>query len=51
MKRHCILFAWICLMAMVLATACTEKFPGYKKTDDGLYYKFHTQNLTAPKPG
>ena len=38
-------------MAMVLATACTEKFPGYKKTDDGLYYKFHTQNLTAPKPG
>jgi len=51
MKKHCFLFAWICLLAMVLATACTEKFPGYKKTQDGLYYKFHSQNTSAPKPG
>ena len=38
-------------MATVLTTACTEKFPGYKKTQDGLYYKFHSQNPSAPKAG
>ncbi len=39
-----------CLAAMCLLTACNEKFPGYKKTSDGLYYKFHSQNLSAPQP-
>ena len=26
--------------------ACQTKFPGFTKTDTGLYYKFHTQNDT-----
>ena len=50
MKRHCFLFSMVCLSAMMLLTACDQKFPGYKKTADGLYYKFHSQNPTATKP-
>ena len=40
----------VCLSAMMLLTACDQKFPGYKKTADGLYYKFHSQNPSAVKP-
>jgi FKBP-type peptidyl-prolyl cis-trans isomerase len=40
----------VCLSAMMLLTACDQKFPGYKKTADGLYYKFHSQNPSAAKP-
>ena len=50
MKRNCFLFSLVCLSAMMLLTACDQKFPGYKKTNDGLYYKFHSQNQTAAKP-
>lgn len=50
MKRPVLLFAWMFLLATFMVTACTEKFPGYKKTQDGLYYKFHSQNLSASKP-
>lgn len=50
MKRHYVLFASACLMAAMLFTACTEQFPGYKKTKDGLFYKFHSQNPTATQP-
>ncbi len=44
------MFSMVCLSAMMLLTACDQKFPGYKKTADGLYYKFHSQNPTATKP-
>ena len=44
------LFAMACLSAMMLFTACTQKFPGYKKTQNGLYYKFHSKNTSAPQP-
>ena len=44
------MFSVVCLSAMMLLTACDQKFPGYKKTADGLYYKFHSQNPSAPKP-
>ena len=50
MKRHLVLFAWVGLLAMLLFTACNEKFPGYKKTQSGLYYKFHSQNASAAQP-
>lgn len=33
-----------------MLTACNSKFPGFKKTDSGLYYKFHVQNKDAVKP-
>ncbi len=50
MDKRFVLFAWVCLSAMMLFTTCTEKFPGYKKTQNGLYYKFHSQNTSAAKP-
>ena len=50
MRRNCFLFSMVCLSVLCLLTACTQKFPGYKKTADGLYYKFHSQNPTAAKP-
>ena len=50
MKRNCLTIASVCLLAMMLLTACTQKFPGYKKTESGLYYKFYNHNATAQKP-
>jgi FKBP-type peptidyl-prolyl cis-trans isomerase len=50
MKRIYLLFAMACLLTMMLFTACTQKFPGYKKTQSGLYYKFHSQNTSATQP-
>lgn len=50
MKRVCLLFTMACLSLMMLFTACTQRFPGYKKTPSGLYYKFRSQNTSATKP-
>ena len=50
MKRNCLFFMAVCLTAMLLMTACTQKFPGYKKTDKGLYYKFYSQDPSATQP-
>jgi len=50
MKKHFVVFALACLSAMVLFTACTQKYPGYKKTQSGLYYKFHSRNTSAIQP-
>ncbi|MBQ6305252.1 MAG: FKBP-type peptidyl-prolyl cis-trans isomerase [Bacteroidales bacterium] len=50
MKRSYVLFSMVCLSAVMLFTACTQKFPGYKKTQNGLYYKFHSQNTSATQP-
>ena len=50
MKRVYLLFAMACLSTMMLFTACTQKFPVYKKTQSGLYYKFHSQNTSATQP-
>ena len=49
MKKLVLFFTMICLTA-VMFTACTQKYPGYKKTSDGLYYKFYSNNATAVKP-
>lgn len=50
MKRNFLTLASVCLLAVVLFTACTQRFPGYKKTESGLYYKFYSHNTTTPKP-
>jgi len=50
MKRNCLTLASVCLLAMMVLTACTQRFPGYKKTESGLYYKFYSHNTSAPKP-
>lgn len=50
MKRNCLTIASVVLLATMLFTACTQKFPGYKKTENGLYYKFYSHNPSAQKP-
>lgn len=49
MKKCYSVFALFCLSAMLLLTACAEKFPGYKKSPGGLYYKFYQQDVKASK--
>ena len=39
----------VCCTAAMF-TACTQRHPGYKKTSDGLLYKFYSNNATAVKP-
>ena len=50
MKRNYLFIVSVCLTTMLLMTACTQKFPGYKKTANGLYYKFYNQNTTMAQP-
>lgn len=50
MKKKCFTIAAVCLSALMLLTACTQRFPGYKKTENGLYYKFYSHNPSAQKP-
>lgn len=50
MKRNFVLFILVFFSSILLFTACNEKFPGYKKTQSGLYYKFHSHNTSAPQP-
>ena len=49
MRKLFLFLTMVCLTAIVI-TACTQKYPGYKKTPDGLYYKFYSNNATAVKP-
>lgn len=49
MKSNCFKLASACLLAAMLLTACTQRFPGYKKTESGLYYKFYSHNPSAQK--
>lgn len=50
MKKHFVISVLICLSVMMLFTACTQKYPGYKKTQSGLYYMFHSLNNSATQP-
>ena len=50
MKKQFVLFTLVCLSAMMLFSSCTQKYPGYKKTQSGLYYKFHNRNTLATQP-
>lgn len=49
MKRNCLFIAFFCLASLLMVSCSQGKFPGYKKTADGLYYKFYSQNTAAQK--
>ncbi|NWJ50719.1 MAG: FKBP-type peptidyl-prolyl cis-trans isomerase [Bacteroidetes bacterium] len=36
-------------IAMIAFSSCTSKYPGFKKTKTGLYYKFHVENKDSSK--
>lgn len=44
--------ATICLLATVFCASCdsNDTHPGYKKTSEGMLYRFHRQNPNAAKP-
>ena len=50
MRKNCFVQTSVCLLALVMFSACTQRFPGYKKTQDGLYYKFYNHNSAASRP-
>lgn len=44
-------FKLVALMMMVaIAASCTSKYPGFKKSDSGLYYKLYTVGKDTVKP-
>lgn len=47
MKNYLFFFAIV--FATFILNSCSEH-PGYKKTDDGLFYKFYVQNEDSVKP-
>lgn len=53
MKKKCILTALNLMIAVLLVSCGKEdsKFPGYCKTNDGLYYRFYYQNESGELPG
>ncbi|MFC2107750.1 FKBP-type peptidyl-prolyl cis-trans isomerase [Bacteroidota bacterium] len=50
-KRILTNFVLLTLLALIIASCGESKFKGYKKTDNGLYYKFYVQNDDTVKPG
>ena len=46
MKKNFLFLAMSAMMCASVLVACNEKvsYPGYQKTESGLYYRFHTQN-------
>lgn len=53
MNKNKIKIVLLAVMAIlvVTGTGCKKsKFPGYKQTEGGLYYKFHVQNPAGEKP-
>ena len=48
-KKHFLSIAF-CLMATIFFMACNRQYPGYKRTPNGLYYRFYTQDPSAQKP-
>lgn len=50
MNRKFYYLAMVCLLSMMFFSACKQRFSGYNSTQDGLYYKFYSQNPTAVQP-
>ncbi len=50
MKKTRLLIKISLLSLFIISLASCSKYPGYKKTDSGLYYKIITKNENAPKP-
>ena len=44
MKNNLFKLALLTGIALIAFASCTSKYPGFKKTKDGMYYKFHVEN-------
>jgi len=49
-RKNQIAILFVALLAVIITSCGKSKYPGFKETDNGLYYKFHTQNKDAKKP-
>lgn len=50
MKRKVFSSIAFCLLAAFVFTSCNQKYPGYKRTSDGLYYRFYKHNTSEQQP-
>ena len=50
-KKNQIAILFIALLAVVTISCGKSKYPGFKETKNGLYYKFYIENKDAKKPG
>ena len=48
-KKNQIAILFVALLAVIITSCGKSKYPGFKETDNGLYYKFHIQNKDAKK--
>ncbi|MFZ4399985.1 MAG: FKBP-type peptidyl-prolyl cis-trans isomerase [Bacteroidales bacterium] len=49
-KKNQIAILFIALLAVIITSCGKSKYPGFKETDNGLYYKFHIEKKDAKKP-
>ncbi len=49
MNKNVLFFA-SCMCVVGLLTGCHQKYPGYKKTNDGVYYRFYEKNTKGVRP-
>ena len=49
MKRYLVPLAMVVLILVSGITACNHEYPGFKKGESGIYYKFHVQNDDSAK--
>ncbi len=50
MKRRISNFLLLLVGIAFIAVSCTSKYPGFKKSKTGIYYKFHVKNEKGKKP-
>jgi len=48
-KKNQIAILFVALLAVIITSCGKSKYPGFKETDNGLYYKFHVENKDAKK--
>ena len=44
MRNNFLKLAFMTGITLIAFASCSSKYPGFKKTKDGMYYKFHVQN-------
>ncbi len=49
-RKNQIAILFVALLAVIITSCGKSKYPGFKETDNGLYYKFHVENKDAQKP-
>jgi FKBP-type peptidyl-prolyl cis-trans isomerase FkpA len=49
MKNHLAMLAPVVLMLLAGLTSCNNDYPGFKKSETGVYYKFYNQNEDSAK--